>query len=327
MIKSVFGAGHGFVSLALRRIAIGAVTLTALSAFIFFATQALPGDAAKQVLGPFATPEQVLELRHRLGLDRPVLVQYWDWVSSVARGNLGVSLTNGNLVADQLAPKIWASAWLVVLAASLSVPVAILIAISTAVRRNSVFEMVTSFTMLLAASLPEFVIGIGWVTLLATTVFQVFPPVSLLDPGRPMTEQLEFLAMPVLTLAIASVPYIQRMMHVSMIEVLDSQYITTARLNGVSERSVIFRHALRNAAGPAVQVIALTLAYLTGGVVVVEAVFNYPGIGTALVEAVRYRDIPVVQFLVLLIGSIYITCNIVSDMLVILLTPRLRTSL
>jgi peptide/nickel transport system permease protein len=315
------------LKLVLRRLAIGFLTLIALSALVFAATQALPGDAAVQVLGPFATQAQIVEMRQRLGLDQPIYLQYLHWILGVLQGDFGTSLSSTDSVAHLLAPRIDATAVLVVMAATVAIPLALLLGIWAAVRRDRAADIVSSGSLLVMASLPEFVIGIGLVALLATTVLQLLPPVSLIDPSLPLLSQLQFAILPAITLVCASIPYVARMMRTSMIEVLDSSYIQMARLNGIPERRVVLVHAFRNAIAPAVQVIALTLTYLAGGVVVVEAVFNYPGIGTALIDAVRYRDLPVVQFLALLIGAIYVVCNLTADLVGILVTPRLRTSL
>jgi peptide/nickel transport system permease protein len=309
------------------RLAIGLLTLLALSVLVFAATQALPGDAAVQVLGPHASQTQILDMRQRLGLDRPIPVQYAHWISGVVRGDFGTSLANGTSVASLIAPRVYATALLVLISAGVAIPLALALGIWSAVRRDSLVDFTSSGILLVLASVPEFVVGIIIVALLATTVLRLFPPVSLIDVSMPIPGQLKYLVLPAATLVIASIPYVSRMMRASMIEVLDSQYIAMARLNGISERSVVLRHAFRNAIAPAIQVIALTLTYLAGGVVVVEAVFNYPGIGTALIDAVRYRDLPTVQFLTLLIGAVYVICNLMADVLGILLTPRLRTSL
>ncbi len=317
------GAGR----LIALRLAVGVATLLALSALVFAATQALPGDAATQVLGPHASASQVAAMRARLGLDRPLATQYADWVFGIVHGRLGTSLADGEPVSRLLAPRIAATGMVVLGAASLAIPLALLFGVWSAVRRDRAVDLIGSAITLAAASLPEFVVGIGLIVLLATGPLRIFPAVSLLDPARALWRQMPSIALPVLTLVVASIPYVLRMVRGSMIEVLDSDYVTMARLNGIPERRVVLHHALPNAIGPAVQVIALTLNYLAGGVVVVEAVFNYPGIGTALVQAVRYRDLPVVQFLVLAIGAFYVASNLVADLVAILITPRLRTAL
>jgi peptide/nickel transport system permease protein len=310
--------------LILWRIAIGCVTLLALSMLVFGVTQALPGDAAVQILGPHATTEQIVALRANLGLDRPIAVQYAAWLTGILHGDFGNSLTGGESVAMLLAPHILATAALLLFSATIAIPVALLLGVWSAVKRDRAFDHACSGILLVCASLPEFVIGIGLVALLATTWLRLFPPVSLLSPDDPIVDQLRYLALPVATLVITSTPYVARMMRASMIEVLDSQYIAMARLNGIDERRIVFDYALRNAIPASIQVIALTLTYLAGGIVVVEAVFDYPGIGTAFIDAVRYRDLPTVQCLSLAIGSVYVLTNLLADIAVILCTPKLR---
>ncbi len=306
------------------RIAIGCVTLLALSMLVFGVTQALPGDAAVQILGPHATAEQIVALRTNLGLDRPIAVQYVGWLMGILHGDFGNSLTGGESVSALLAPHIIATAALMLFSATIAIPVALLLGVWSAVKRDRAFDHACSGILLVCASLPEFVIGIGLVALLATTWLRLFPPVSLLSPDDPILDQLRYLALPVATLVITSTPYVARMMRASMIEVLDSQYIAMARLNGIDERRIVFDYALRNAIPASIQVIALTLTYLAGGIVVVEAVFDYPGIGTAFIDAVRYRDLPTVQCLSLAIGSVYVLTNLLADIAVILCTPKLR---
>jgi peptide/nickel transport system permease protein len=310
--------------LILWRIAIGCVTLLALSMLVFGVTQALPGDAAVQILGPHATVEQIVALRTNLGLDRPVAVQYAGWLKGILHGDFGDSLSGGESVATLLAPHIFATAALMLSSATIAIPVALVLGIWSAVRRDRAFDHACSGILLVCASLPEFVIGIGLVALLATTLLRLFPPVSLLSPDDPILDQLRYLALPVATLVITSTPYVARMMRTSMIEVLDSQYIAMARLNGIDERRIVYDYAVRNAIPASIQVVALTLTYLAGGIVVVEAVFDYPGIGTAFIDAVRYRDLPTVQCLSLAIGAVYVLTNLLADIAVILCTPKLR---
>jgi peptide/nickel transport system permease protein len=309
------------------RIMVGALTLWALSVLVFGATQALPGDAAVQVLGPHAVAEQIIAVRASLGLDRPLSVQYAAWLTGILHGNFGNSLSSGQTVAALIAPHLFASTVLLLFSFTIAVPIALLLGIWSAVQRDGHFDHATSTLLLVFASLPEFVIGIGLVALFAATLLRLYPPVSLLSPDDPIRDQLRYLVLPVTTLVIASTPYVARMMRASMIEVLDSDYIAMARLNGLTERRIVFDYALRNAIPGSIQVAALTLTYLAGGIVLVEAVFNYPGIGTAFVDAVRYRDLPTVQFLSLLIGSVYVVTNLLADIAVILCTPRLRTRL
>ena len=193
-------------------------------------------------------------------------------------------------------------------------------------KRDKAVDHVVSTTSLVLASLPEFVIGIALILFFATGVFQVLPAVALLGPGQRAWDDPQVVVLPAATLVLAVVPYVSRIMRGSMVEVLESEYVTMAGLKGLSRRTVIWRHAVPNAIVPAIQVIALQLAYLAGGVVLVEVVFSYPGIGVALVEAVSNRDMPVVQAVVMLAAGIYVLLNLLADVGTILVTPKLRTA-
>src|SRR5581483_6892640 len=295
----------GFI---LRRILLGLLTLFFVSIVVFAATQALPGDAARAFLGRNATPQSLAALREQLHLNEPVLSQYFHWLGGFLRGDLGKSLTGSQEpVTSLIGPRIKNSAFLMLIAAAISVPLSIAL--------GSV------------AALPEFVTAIVLVVLLGTSVFHVLPPVSLIPPnGSPWNYPKE-LVLPVLALVLAVTPYIARIMRASMIEVLESDYVEMARLKGMREQTVLWRHALPNGIAPAIQVIALSLAYLAGGIVVVEFVFAYPGIGSAFVGAVSNRDLPTVQALGILIAAAYVVLNVAADVATILVSPRLRTSL
>jgi peptide/nickel transport system permease protein len=208
-----------------------------------------------------------------------------------------------------------------------SIPLSIAIGAVAARRRDSVFDHGTSVMMLLLAALPEFVVAIALVVLFGTTVFQVLPAVSLIPPGDSPLSHLSALVLPVTALVLAVSPYIVRIMRASMVEVLESDFVEMARLKGMPERRVVWRHAVPNAVAPAIQVIALNLAYLAGGIVVVEFVFGYPGVGAGFVDAVANRDVPVVQALAILIAAVYVLLNVCADVATILVSPRLRTSL
>jgi peptide/nickel transport system permease protein len=199
--------------------------------------------------------------------------------------------------------------------------------IFAAVKRDRAIDHGTSVIALLVAALPEFVIAVALILLFATNVFHLLPPVSYIAPGEHPWSHALSMVLPALTLTIAIFPYIFRMMRSSMVEALQSDYIEMARLNGVRSRILVLRHALPNALAPTIQVIALTFAYLAGGVVIVEFVFGYPGIGEGLVNAVNLRDIPVIQLIVLLLAAFYVGLNVFADALAILVTPRLRTGM
>jgi peptide/nickel transport system permease protein len=318
---------HGVSTrLVLRRLGLGFLTLWLVSLVIFAATLALPGDAAQAILGREATPERVAALRDQLNLDEPVVSQYVKWLGGIVTGDLGQSAATQAPVGELLSSRVGNSLFLVLVSALVAIPLSILVGVWTAMRRDRPVDHVVSTTSLILASLPEFVIGIALILLFATGVVQLFPAVSLLGPDQRAWDDPNVVVLPAATLVLAVVPYVSRIMRGSMVEVLESEYVTMAGLKGLSRRTVIWRHAVPNAIVPAIQVIALQLAYLAGGVVVVEFVFSYPGIGAALVEAVGNRDMPVVQAVVMLAAGIYVGLNLLADVATILVTPKLRTA-
>ncbi|MEI6448607.1 MAG: ABC transporter permease [Actinomycetes bacterium] len=317
------------LKLLLIRLALGLLTLFLVTVVVFVATQALPGDAARSILGKEATNVARYEaLRSQLGLDRPVLTQYTSWLGDVALGDFGTSLVGGGAkVTTLLHSRIVNSATLVFLAALISIPISILIGALSAIWRDSRFDNIVNITNLSLAALPEFVIGIVLVLLFATAVFKWLPSVSTVDSLAPLGGQMTLFILPVLTLVLAVIPYVSRMLRASTVEVLESEYVMMARLKGLSESRVLWHHALPNAIVPTIQVIAINIAWLAGGIVTVEYLFGFPGIGSALVDAVANRDMPVVQALCLLIAAVYVVLNLIADILTILISPRLRTGL
>ena len=313
--------------LVLRRLGLGALTLWLVSIVVFAATQALPGDAAQAILGKTATPERLAALREQLHLYDPVWRQYLHWLAGLVTGDLGDSLATQEPVVRLIGARIGNSAFLVLLSALVAVPVSLAIGIVSAARRDGAVDHLFTMTGLVLAALPEFVIGIALILLLATSVFHLLPAVTLLAEGTPIWQQIDQVVLPTATLVLAVVPYMSRIMRASMIEVLESEYVQMAHLKGIPQRLVVMRHALPNAIVPSVQVTALQLAWLAGGVVVVEYVFRYPGVGQALVDGVANRDLPVVQALTLLVGAVYVALNLLADVATILLTPRIRTAM
>jgi peptide/nickel transport system permease protein len=310
-----------------RRLLLGIVVLILVSVLVFLATQALPGDPARAILGRTATPASLAALRRQLHLDQPVISQYWTWVTGLLHGNLGRSLAAQEPVSTLIGPRLVNSAVLVALAAVVSIPLSIAIGSWAAFRREKVFDVASSNLLLVLAALPEFVVGVLLVILLATTVSHVLPSISLVPPGSHPWDNWSALVLPTLTLVIAVAPYVARIMRASMIEVLESDYVEMARLKGLPERIVLVRHALPNALGPVFQVIALNLAYLAGGIIIVESVFQYTGIGLAIQESVVNHDLPVIQALTMLIAAVYVALNLLADVATIMVTPRLRTRL
>jgi peptide/nickel transport system permease protein len=316
------------LKLILIRIGLGVLTLFMVSIVVFAATQALPGDTARAILGKEAAEKARYEaLREQLGLDKPLVQQYAGWLGGVVTGDLGNSLVQDEPVTQLLSRRVLNTFILVAIAALLSVPISLLLGSITALRRDSKFDISVSVGSLSLAALPEFVIGIVLILLLATQVFNWLPAVSRIDPGVPVSQQAELFILPAVTLTLAVAPYITRILRASTIEVLESEYVMMARLKGLPERLVLNRHALPNALAPALQVTALNLAWLAGGVVVVEYLFAFPGIGSLLVDSVANRDMPMVQAICLIIAGVYVLANLTADILTILVSPRLRTGL
>jgi peptide/nickel transport system permease protein len=318
------GARHLWV---VRRLVFGVVILFIVSILIFVATQALPGNAATVILGRLgtgATPEGIRAFTHQLGLDRPVIDQYGSWLGGVLTGNLGTSLANGRPVASLIGPRAANSAILVFSTAVIAIPLSIVAGAIAAMRRDRLFDKAILFGSFLLTALPEFVIGLALVILLATTVLTVLPAVALFEPGANPLSHIQELVLPVLTLALAVFPYVFRLVRASTIDALESEYVEMARLKGMPDAIILRRHALPNAIVPAIQGTALSLAYLTGGIVVVEFLFRYPGLGTALTDAISNRDLPTVQAIVLIFATAYVGLNIIADLLTVYFTPSLR---
>jgi peptide/nickel transport system permease protein len=315
---------HPIARLIRRRLAIGLVTLFLVSVVVFLATEVLPGNAAYAILGHNSTPGRVRALEIQLHLNRGLFDQYWVWISGLFTGQLGHSLANGLPVWGYVEPRIINSAVLVFVTGVIGALVGVILGAVAALRRDGWFDHVSSVIVLAVTALPEFVVAIALIILLSTNVWHVLPAVSLLAPGTYAWNQPELLVLPVATLVIVIVPYIFRMMRASMIEALESDYVEAARLNGVPEWRVVLINALPNAIAPTIQVIGLNFLYLAGGVVIVEYVFNFPGIGQGLVYAVQARDIPVIQLIVLVLAAFYVVMNILTDVIALLATPRRR---
>jgi peptide/nickel transport system permease protein len=307
-----------------RRLALGLFTLFLVTVLVFLATEVLPGDAARVVLGRGANEKSLAALREQLHLNAPVLIRYGRWLIDLSTGSLGVSLVNGQRVSALIAPRIINSAVLLGLAGVIGIPLAIGAGILAALKRGRRLDDIMSVVTLVLAGLPEFVLGIGLILLFATLVVQWLPPVSMVAPGASVLSRPEILVLPVATLILVIFPYIFRMTRATMIDVLDSEYMEMAALKGVPRWRLVLVHALPNAISPTIQVTALTFAYLAGGTVMIEYVFAYAGLGQGLMNAIEARDIPVIQAIVLLLAALYVLLNVAADVASILVTPRLR---
>jgi peptide/nickel transport system permease protein len=312
----------------LRRVGLAVLTLWLVSVLVFFATAAL-GDPIRAILGKdyAASPERVATLTEQLQLDQPLVQRYFDWLGGLLTGDFGTSLVTQMPVSDLIGDRIVNSAVLVLLAALIMIPLSFGIAMISANARGRRLDYAIQVVLLTLAGLPEFVVGILLVALLSTTVLHLLPAVTISSVDGGPWENPASMVLPVLTLVFAVTPYVTRIMRSTLVEVLDSDYAELARLKGIPERIVVRKHALLNAIVPAIQVIALQLAWLAGGVVIVEYLFSYPGIGASLVDAVRNSDFAVVQALSMVIAAVYVVVNLVADVLSILFNPRARTSI
>lgn len=307
-----------------RRALLGLVTLVLVSIIVFCATQVLPGNAAYAVLGHNVNPARLHELERELHLDRSGSSQYLHWFTGVIRGHLGTSLANHEPVWRFVHTRLINSAILVVLVGLISALLGIGLGTLAALRKDRPLDNALSIAFLAVTAVPEFIVAVTMIILFSTLVFHLFPGVSDLAPGEYAWSHPNLLVLPVLTLVIVTVPYIFRMMRAAMIEALESDYVEMARLKGLSPSRVAIVHAMPGALAPTIQVIGLTFLYLAGGIVLVEYVFAYPGIGQGLVDAVTARDIPVIQFIVLVLAAFYVVMNIATDVGALLASPRRR---
>ncbi|WP_438866599.1 ABC transporter permease [Pseudomonas sp. L1(2025)] len=313
---------NSLLKLVLQRLALGVLSLFAVSVIIFLAVGLLPGDIAQAMLGQSATPETIAAFRAQLGLDLPPLTRFAHWLLRLLQGDLGASLANQRPIAELIGARLGNTLSLAALAALVSVPTALVLGMLAALYRNCWFDRLLNTTALSAVSFPEF-----FVAYLLILVFSVklgwFPSLSNLAPDATFGTLLERSVLPVATLSLVVIAQMMRMTRASLINLLASPYIEMARLKGISQSRIIWKHALPNALAPIVNVVALNLAYLVVGVVVVEVVFVYPGLGQLLVDSVSKRDIPVVQACSLIFAATYILLNTGADVLSIASNPRL----
>lgn len=321
---------HPIVKTILERLGLGLLTLFAVSLIIFSAIEMLPGDFGQAILGQRATEDTVAAFRRQLGLDQPPYIRYIQWVLSAIQGDLGTSFSGRNAsgvdrsreVVGLIAPRLWNTMFLASLTAVIAVPVSLVLGITTALFRNSLFDRSVNTATLTTISFPEFFVAYILI-LLMSSLYPVFPSLANIDSDTLIGERLYRTALPALTLTLVIVAHMMRMTRAAIINLLASPYIQMARLSGASQLEIIVKHALPNAWAPIATVIAFNLAYLVVGVVVVEVVFVYPGIGQLMVDAVRTRDIPVVQGCALIFAVTYILLNLIADIIGIVTNPRL----
>ena len=308
------------------RVLAGFGTIFVVSLIVFLATQALPSDPARVILGPEATEQSVVTLQRQLGLDRPVIEQYGAWAGRIVRGDFGTSLDSGVSAGSILGARLGNTIALMVAVLGLAIPLSFAIGVALAVRRDSRADRFAMTGLILFKALPSFTVAIALIILFSTTVLPILPAVSLLDPALSPFAQPLFLILPTATLVLTVSPFLTRLIRAGMIETLESEFVTAARLRGIPERRVIWRHAVPNALAPVIQGIAMTTRMLLGGALIVEVVFSYPGIGNALNAAIEMRDIPVIQAITLTIAMGVVLVNLVADVATVLITPKLRTA-
>lgn len=313
---------HAILKMIVQRLGLGLITLVVISAIIFFAVELLPGDLAQEILGQSATPETVAAFRAELGLDRPAYVRYFEWLGGVATGDLGKSLANQREISELLGTRLYNTFFLAAIAAVMSVPLAITLGLLAALYRNSLYDRLVNVFTLSTISTPEFFVAYILVLFLAVNN-QIFPSISNIGPELTFWEHVYRSLLPALTLTLVVTAHMMKMTRAAIINLLASPYIEMATLKGVKRGDIIVKHALPNALAPIINVVVLNLAYLVVGVVVVEVVFVYPGMGQLLVDSVSKRDFPVVQACCLAFAATYIILNLTADILSIVSNPRL----
>jgi peptide/nickel transport system permease protein len=308
----------------LRRLGLAVITLFLLSVIIFFAGQVLPGDPARSILGPLSAESAVRALDHQLGVDRPLVTQYWSWITGLLHGNLGESYQYQSPVAPLLRSALVNSAKLAALALIVIIPLGILGGVIAALYAGRPVDRIISLTGSSAATVPEFVSGIVVIVIFSVEL-KVLPSSAQAQAGAPVLTQLRSLILPAIPLIFVLFGYIARMARAGTIEALESDYVRTATLKGLKRTVVIYRHVLRNSLLPTITVIATQTGYLIGGLVVVERLFNYQGIGNLIYHAANTRDFPMLEAAVLTIGVVYMVATVGADLLTTWLNPRQRT--
>ncbi|MBE1283082.1 MAG: ABC transporter permease subunit [Rhodobacteraceae bacterium] len=314
---------HPIVKLVAQRLALGALLLLAASALIFGLTEALPGDAAQAILGQSATAESLANLREEMGLNRPALTRYFEWLGGIMTGDMGVALTNKLDIAASVQSRMANTLFLAFWAALISVPLAILLGLIAVRYQNRWPDKMISGVTLASISLPEFMIAYILIFCFAVKLFWA-PSFANISPSMPLLDKLHAIALPVAVLVLVVLAHMMRMTRAAILNVMQSAYIETAELKGLTGFQVIYRHAFPNAIAPIVNVVMINMAYLVVGVVVVEVVFAYPGMGQYLVDAVVKRDVPVVLACGVIFAAVYILLNIFADVVSIFTNPRLR---
>ncbi|MBT6256658.1 MAG: ABC transporter permease [Alphaproteobacteria bacterium] len=309
------------IKMILKRLGLGVLTLLLLSLLIFLSVEALPGDLAETILGQQATPENVAAIRKELGLDLPAHTRYLNWLGGMLQGDFGNSLALKKPISGLIAPRLQNTLFLTLYTACIAVPLALILGMAASLFRNGYFDRISNATALSAISMPEFFVGYIMIYFFALSGY--FPSMANINPNTPFIDKLYVCFLPALTLTLVVTAHMMRMTRAAIINVLALPYIEMANLKGVKPRRVIVLHALPNAVAPIVNVVALNLAYLITGVVIVEIVFVFPGLGQLMVDGVKFRDVPVVQATALIFASAYVGLNLLADIISTITNPRL----
>ena len=312
-----------FVNYIFKRLGFMAVTLFLVTLITFGLTNILPGNVALLILGPNATESSITALEAQLGLNQPLYVQYIDWIVGLAQGDMGTSLRYGTPVEDQIMVRIPRSLLLAVTATLISVSLSIPLGIIAAVKKNTPADLTASMLAFIGLSLPIFLWGLVFIYVFALTLGG-FPTRGYISPWEDPVAAAHHLILPASAMGVALTAYIMRMTRSSMIDELSEDYVEFARSKGLSERAVVLRHALKNAAIPVITVVAFQFSYAFGGVVVLEEVFSWPGIGRLTLTAIENRDIPLLQGCIIVIALIYMISNFLADTFYAYVDPRIR---
>ncbi len=313
------------IILIARRLILSLVTLIIISLIVYVGVEALPGDSATGYLGQWATPESLAALREEFGLNDPIHVRYLNWLGDILRGDLGVSMVKRKPVAELIGNRFRNTVVLTITSALVGIPLAIILGVIAGLMRDKLPDVIISTTSIVAMTLPGFVTATVLIYIFAIRL-DWFPAITLVPSDVPVIELFDTMLLPIITLTMIMVAHILRLVRTNMIDVMVSDYVQMARLKGVPTRQIVFKHALPNAMLPTINIVALTLAWLVGGVAIIETVFNFPGIGKLLIDAITDRDFALVQGIAMILSGIYIALNLTADLLSLVLNPKLRTA-
>ncbi len=313
------------IILIARRLILSLVTLFIISLIVYVGVEALPGDSATGYLGQWATPESLAALREEFGLNDPIHVRYINWLGDILRGDLGVSMVKRKPVAELIGNRFRNTVVLTITSALVGIPLAIILGVIAGLMRDKLPDVIISTTSIVAMTLPGFVTATVLIYIFAIRL-EWFPAITLVPSDVSVIELLDTMLLPIITLTMIMVAHILRLVRTNMIDVMVSDYVQMARLKGVPARQIVFKHALPNAMLPTINIVALTLAWLVGGVAIIETVFNFPGIGKLLIDAITDRDFALVQGIAMILSGIYIALNLTADLLSLVLNPKLRTA-